>query len=444
MTRWIHIVAMVAVLALQPIAARAVTLLRDPDIEHALGILARPVLDAAGLPSGSVKVLVVKDSSLNAFVVDDRHIFLHSGLILKLKSAAAVQAVIAHEAAHIANGHLSRRPQNARASRSVAALGLALAVAATAAGADPSAAGGIAIGTTSSADRVFKGHTRSEESSADASAIRYLATARIDPHAFAEVLELFRGQELLSEHRQDPYARTHPLSRDRLRAVKALAASVQGKPADSATADYWYARAQGKLSAFLRAPNWTLRRAKDSPTADIRLMRQAVAYHRNSQTQKAISHIDKAIAARPKDPFLYELKGQILLESRKVKSAVAAYNRAAQLAPRDALILGGQGRALLVSNQPKSALRVLEKARQRDYRNSAVLRDMGTAYAQIGRNGMASLATAERYALRGDFKNALIHSKRASGLLPRGSAPWQRAQDVLSQAEIQAKKSKRK
>jgi predicted Zn-dependent protease len=98
----------------------------------------------------------------------------------------------------------------------------------------------------------------------------------------------------------------------------------------------------------------------------------------------------------------------------------------------------------LVSNQPKSALRVLEKARQRDYRNSAVLRDMGTAYAQIGRNGMASLATAERYALRGDFKNALIHSKRASGLLPRGSAPWQRAQDVLSQAEIQAKKSKRK
>ncbi|MCG7492021.1 M48 family metalloprotease [Thalassobius sp. Cn5-15] len=444
MTRCIHIVAMVIILALQPMAARAVTLLRDPDIENGLSVLAKPVLDAAGLPSGTVKVLVIQDPSLNAFVVDTRHIFLHSGLIMKLKSAAALQAVIAHEAAHIANGHLARRPQAARSSRSAAALGVALAVAAAAAGADPSAAGGIAIGSQSTADRLFKSHTRAEESSADASAIRYLASARVDPHAFAEVLELFRGQELLSEHRQDPYARTHPLSRDRLRAVKALAAGVQGKPADSSTADYWFARAQGKLSAFQRAPSWTLRRAKDSTSADIRLMRQAIAYHRNSQTQKALSHINQAIAKRPNDPYLHELRGQILLENRQISTAVNAYGRAAKLAPRDALILGGQGRALLLAGQHKSALTVLERARQKDFRNSGVLRDMGTAYAQLGQPGHASLVTAERYALRGDFKSALIHSKRASGLLPRGSAPWRRAQDVLSQAEKQAKISKRK
>jgi predicted Zn-dependent protease len=52
---------------------------------------------------------------------------------------------------------------------------------------------------------------------------------------------------------------------------------------------------------------------------------------------------------------------------------------------------------------------------------------------------MASLVTAERYALTGRMKDAGIHAKRAAGLLPRGSAGWQRAQDVLSAAETAEK-----
>jgi predicted Zn-dependent protease len=45
---------------------------------------------------------------------------------------------------------------------------------------------------------------------------------------------------------------------------------------------------------------------------------------------------------------------------------------------------------------------------------------------------MAALVTAESHALRGRFKEAGILAQRAAGLLPRGSAGWQRAQDVLN------------
>ena len=44
---------------------------------------------------------------------------------------------------------------------------------------------------------------------------------------------------------------------------------------------------------------------------------------------------------------------------------------------------------------------------------------------------MASLVTAERYALQGKIKDAKLHAKRASDRLPTGSPSWQRAQDVL-------------
>jgi predicted Zn-dependent protease len=208
---------------------------------------------------------------------------------------------------------------------------------------------------------------------------------------------------------------------------------------DTSTPDpdriYWYARARGKISAFTRSPKWTFARAAEGPTQDITLMRQAVAYHRNSNASKAVAAINGAIALRPSDPFYYELKGQILLESRQIGASVTAYKQAVDLAPKDALILSGYGRALLANEQFGAALDVLEKARALDFRDTRLLRDLSVAYARQGQNGMASLVTAERYALQGRLKDAEIHAKRASGLLPMGSGPWQRAQDVIIAAE---------
>jgi predicted Zn-dependent protease len=231
--------------------------------------------------------------------------------------------------------------------------------------------------------------------------------------------------------------RTHPLSADRLRALKGLVAGNPGRTdaQKEQISNYWFARAKGKLTAFKRAPNWTLRRAKDSPTKDITLMRQAAAYHRQSSTRKALNAIDGALALRPKDPFLMDLKGQILLESRNFGAAVQVYRQAANLAPREALILGGYGRALLAAGNPREALRPLEAARGRDFSDARILRDLAVAYAKTNQPGMAAVVTAERYALQGRLKDAGIHAKRAVGLLPRGSGAWQRAQDVLLAAE---------
>ncbi|WP_417525886.1 M48 family metalloprotease [Marinovum sp.] len=410
--------------------ARAGGLIRDADVEYALGQIAAPVLRAAGLPS-SVRVLVIEDDALNAFVADTQHIFLNSGLIMKLGSAEALQYVIAHEAAHISNGHLARRAGNARAARTAAGLGFVLAAAAMASG-SPSVATGLAAGTQSAALRQFLAHTRAEESSADVSALRSLVRAGIDPKAALEVHDIFRGQEALSAGRQDPYMRSHPLTRDRMRAAQGFVAGNSGQARKDTAATYWFHRAQGKLSAFLRAPGWTLRRANSSVTKDIALMREAVAYHRTSNLKKSLAAIDSALALRPKDALYVELKGQILLESRQFGAAVQVYRQAAAMAPNEPLILGGLGRAQLAAGDPGAALKVLEQARGRDFRDPRILRDLAVAHAKTGDNGMASLVTAERYALLGRLSDAKLHATRAEGLLPRGSGPWRRAQDVLS------------
>jgi predicted Zn-dependent protease len=414
--------------------ARAAQLLRDADIEYALKQLGGPILRAAGLSPNQVRILLINDSTLNAFIVDTQHIFIHSGLLTKLETAPQLQAVIAHEAAHIANGHISRRLGNMQTARTAAGLGMVLAAAA-AAGGNGQAAFGLGVGIQSSALRSLLAHTRAEEASADISSIRYLVRAGVDPQGAIEVQNLFRGQEALSESRQDPYMRSHPLTRDRLRALNGLVAGASAQTAPDPAAAYWFARAKGKLTAFTRAPSWTLRRADSSGTPDIAQMRKAVAYHRQSDLGRALSNIDAAIASRPNDPFLRELKGQILLESRRAEDAVRVYSAAANLAPREPLILGGLGRAQLAAGNPQDALRTLEAARGRDFRDTRILRDLAVAYAKTGQNAMASLVTAERYAVQGRLKDAAIHAERAEGALPRGSGPWQRAQDVLSAAQ---------
>ena len=90
--------------------ARALSLLRDADLEHALRLLVASLLKVAGLRAKRLEILIVDDRSLNAFGVDRHHIFLHSGLIMKMDTSEMFQSVIAHEAAHITNGHKAVPP----------------------------------------------------------------------------------------------------------------------------------------------------------------------------------------------------------------------------------------------------------------------------------------------------------------------------------------------
>ncbi|MEB8386183.1 M48 family metalloprotease [Rhodobacteraceae bacterium KMM 6894] len=100
--------------------AHALSLLRDPDIEHALKQLAAPVLKSAGINPSRFSILLIGDRRLNAFVVDRDNVFFNFGLLLKMDSLQMIQGAIAHEAGHIANGHLVRRPVNLHNARTAA------------------------------------------------------------------------------------------------------------------------------------------------------------------------------------------------------------------------------------------------------------------------------------------------------------------------------------
>ncbi|WP_052245421.1 M48 family metalloprotease [Halocynthiibacter namhaensis] len=436
LTRPLQLLCVAGLMTLPSQNANAQNLIRDAELEHSLTQLATPILNAAGLSPARVKIIILNDRSLNAFIIDTRHIFIHSGLITRMEDPSMLQAVIAHEAAHIANGHISRRLANMRSSRTAAGFGLLLSAVVAAAG-SPEAASGIALGSAGSAQRVLFAHTRGEESSADQSGARFMANAGVDPEAMVRVLDLLHGQEVLSAGRQDPYARTHPLSADRRRQVRGYAAAYSGGNDITPAAQYWFDRSRAKLSSFTGNSRQTLRRLRNLRGSDVTetvLLQRAIALHRQANTRKAIANIDALITARPNDPYYHELKGQILLESRDPAGAVRSYRRAADILPNQPLILAGYGRSLLAADTRSSlasAKTVLERSYAHDPRQPRMLRDLALVYSKTGNPGLASLVTAERFALTGNMRNAKIHAQRAADQLPRGSQGWNRAQDVL-------------
>ena len=67
--------------------------------------------------------------------------------------------------------------------------------------------------------RSFFAFSRANEYAADALGIEYLKKANRDPGALSIILEQLSGKELLISERQDPFLRTHPLSKDRLKFI---------------------------------------------------------------------------------------------------------------------------------------------------------------------------------------------------------------------------------
>ena len=422
-------------LGLLPQLATAAGLIRDAEIERTLKAMIAPIFQAAGYPPDGIDLYIINDRSLNAFVANGNNMFLHTGLLQTLETPEELLAVVAHETGHIAGGHQARRQINIRNARGPSLLGLLVGIAAGVAGGGEA---GVAVfaGSQSVIQRTFLRYNRGEEAAADQAALDYLARARVDPIGLQKLLARFRGQEVFNLGNIDPFVLTHPLSTERMQLVerRVAEAATRQYPADPER-EYWHGRMRAKLIGFLDSPERVLDRLEGEPETEEVLYTKAVALYRLPAMPEAVAATDRLIALRPDDPFYIELKGQILFETGQAEQAVPLYRQAVRLAPGEPLLEAGLGRALLSLNRPEAdaeALEVLQNARRRDLGDAAALRALATAYSRAGDQGMAGLATAERYALTGNIKDAMLHARRAASALPEGSPGWLRAQDILS------------
>lgn len=425
--------------------AQRVSFIQDAEIESALRAFVTPVFEAAHLDPQAVKIYLVNDKTLNAFVAGGQKVFVNTGLLMRSDDATQVIGVIAHETGHIAHGDLSKIHQAISNSSAQGIVAFVLGAAAAIGTGRPDVGQAIIAGGAQLGTRSFLQYSRDQEAAADQAAVRFLDAAGMSARGLTEFLAILGDQELLSSKRQDPYVRTHPVSRER---IDLLASQVARSPHANTPLPsefvMMHSRMVAKLRGFLDPPQQTLRTYDEADRSVAARYARAVAYYRQPDLAKALPLIDGLIAEHPSDPYFYELKGQVLFENGRAKEAYEPYETASRLAPGEPLIRLGLARVQLALDDPAlldAAIANLRAAVQANPEDAFLWRQLAIAYGRNGDIGMSSLAMAEEGLLTGDHSAATFHATRASEQLTRGSAGWLKAQDVLAAAE-HAKKAK--
>ena len=417
--------------------SRKVSFIRDAEIENTIREYSTPLFRAAGLQPGNIKIYLVKDNSLNAFVAGGQRIFINTGLLAQSTSANQVIGVIAHETGHIEGGHLSRSRNAMKKSSAQALVAMLLGGAAVIAG-QGNVGTALIMGGRSMSTSSFLRYSRTQEASADQAAFRILDATGQSARGMKEFFKLMEGQEALSAASQDPYMRTHPLNQDRIKAVDDhLARSPYSDTPEPERVRYLYARMKAKLYAYLNPLDRTLRKYKKSDNSIYSRYARAMAYYRVAKLDVALPLINGLIAQYPNDPYFHELKGQMLFENGRGTEALKPYQAAARLLPTNSLIRSELAQVQLEMNDPAllpSAVKNLKAAIAKDPLSPFIWNQLAIAYGRMGKMGQSALAQAEGAMLQGKKDAARYHAGKAERLLPRGSIGWLKAADIMQAA----------
>ena len=167
------------------------TLIRDAEIEEVISNIAMPIFKSAGLDPNFVKIHILLDDELNAFVARGQRVFINAGLILSVKTPEQLLGVIAHETAHISGGHLAKTQEALKLANAKAIAGFLMGAATIAAGGNM---GGVAIlgGQQIGRNSLLK-YSRNQEVIADISAVNLMDKAGYSGKGLIEFLEISFG-----------------------------------------------------------------------------------------------------------------------------------------------------------------------------------------------------------------------------------------------------------
>jgi predicted Zn-dependent protease len=393
-----------------------------------------PLAKAAGLDPAAVKLYLVGDTGVNAFVAEGQNMFVLSGIILYVKTPNELIGVMAHETGHIKAGHLSRDTEAMNHAMVPMLLSLILAVAVAIAGGG-AAAGGIMQAGQAIAEDQFNAFSRVQEATADQIALQLLNATHQSPMGIYDTFVRFAAEEAQSAHKIDPYAVDHPVGQGR---VAYLEAGVEASPyrdiKDPPQVTHTFEMVQAKLAGFALPIQEALNRYPVTDTSEPARYARAMIYLRRPNLTGALDEINSLIKDEPNNPYFYEVLGQIYLSMAKPNLAIPAYQKSVDLRPGAPQLRLGLATAELATDDAAladAALKNLRAASLVENDDVFTWYETAQAYSNLHNEPMANLATAEAYYAAGSTKQAGIFAMRAQRGLQQGTADWERAGDII-------------
>jgi len=428
-------------------------MIRDTEAEQLLRDYSRPILRTAGLEKQNIQVVIINDSTFNAFVADGRRIFVNYGAIMQSETPNQLIGILAHETGHLAGGHLAKMREQIAHAQTQLIIAMLLGAGAVVAGARSGNSNGGLTNAGAAAlsapgeiiQRSLLSYQRQQEENADRAGVKFLTATGQSAKGMYDTFKRFSNDSLFAAHNADPYVQSHPMPVERVAALEELArTSPYWDKKDDPALQARHDMIRAKFSAFMERMDTVYRRYPLSDTSLPARYAHAIATYRHGELHDALAKIDALIQIQPANPYFYELRGQALLEGGKPAEAIAPLRKAVQLSNNAPLIEMLLGQALVGTDNTaytEEAIAILRAAVSRETEAPLGYTQLAMAYGRKGDYAEADLASAQAAYLRGDSKTARDLASRAKTRFAIGTPGWVKADDIVTAKPMPGEKS---
>ncbi|MEY2392785.1 M48 family metalloprotease [Wolbachia endosymbiont of Tettigetta isshikii] len=394
-------------------SAYSVNVIRDSEVEAVIKELAQPLFSAAGIDSDRIKVFIISDNSINAFVIDNNSIFTHLGLLQHSTEPYILLGILAHEIAHISAGHVLQMSGAVSYFQSIAMISYVVGLVSTII-INSQVASAILLSGVVLSSRLFFNYSQEQESVADSYALTYLDESGYNNSGMKEIFDYFKSIE---HENAEGYFRTHPLSDKRIFAVQNYKVKNNVKPilADKLLR---FKRMVTKLDSFF-SPIHMLSNKYGGNSEYV----NAIIHYRQGKMEEAIAIVDSLVQKSRNDPYLYELRAEMLYKAGNLDEAIKMYEESLRyLSEKDSyLVKLTLSHTLLLYGDAKKAIFYLEQIASVEPNNAFVWKYLSIAYKCNADTAMHYFALTKKACIEGNLKQFMKYAELAVKTLPKDS-----------------------
>ena len=278
-------------------------------------------------------VLLIDDSSLNAFAAPGGIIGVNGGLFLNADNEGQFSSVLAHELAHLSQRHFARNVLKSQDSNLASALVMVSSIAIALISNNPNA---ISVGPAFLQQQNLR-YSRLFEKEADRVGFANLVKAGYNPKSMGEMFENMNEIRRLSGDLPPEFLLTHPLSSSRISDAFNAAEGISEDGTKSDSLEFGLMKARLEVY-YENIPSNSLRAFKSKVSenpSDANIYGLALAYEKNNNFEASLSMLDKLIQKYPKNLVINTTKVDVLLSYEKIDKALILVNKFLEISPKN-------------------------------------------------------------------------------------------------------------
>ena len=278
-------------------------------------------------------ILLIDDSSLNAFAAPGGIIGVNGGLFLHADNEGQFSSVLAHELAHLSQRHFARNVLKSKDSNLASALVMVSSIAIALISNNPNA---IAVGPAILQQQNLR-YSRLFEKEADRVGFINLINAGYNPKSMGEMFENMNSLRRLSGDLPPEFLLTHPLSSSRISDAFNAAENISEEGTKKDSLEFSLMRARLEIY-YETIPANALRLYKskvlENPN-DANIYGLALAYKNNNNFEDGLKLLDDLIYKYPKNLVINTTKVDFLTHFGNYKEALLLANKFLEISPKN-------------------------------------------------------------------------------------------------------------